>query len=156
MKGILYIVVIIAVGVAGVWFYGQNNEKTETLPSTDVEDPLILDDLSSLRANIVGTWQSTDDVDETVTYNNNGSFRNLYGGSEMQNGEWEMYEEDGTDGGPSGIFIRTVNTLNSAEGDAIEYTVVEANGDTLALSLLGRGNTLRYIRVIEQPSDPGI
>lgn len=158
MKNIVYIVIAVIIAIAAVWFFTQDKEGAAPAAG-DIEAQQNSGetvDVDQLKANIVGTWESVDDANSIVTYNNNGTFRSLYDGAEMQNGTWEMFTLDGADGGPAGNFIRIHNDLDTTGGEDVELAVVEAAGDTLTLSLLGRGNTLEYRRVVEESLAPGL
>jgi len=153
MKNIGYIVIVVIIIIIGIWFFGQNKEDATPIATPgDTEIPAL--SVDQIRQNLVGTWRSLDDDKSIATYNDNGTFRALYDGLEQQNGAWEMYTLEGKNGGPSGNFMRTIDSYDTRGDGILEYAIIEATGDALTLSYMGRGNTLRYERVIVEPLDP--
>ncbi len=135
MNKFVYILVAVIIVIVGAWFFTQNKDSVG---------------VAELRQHIVGTWQSLDDGKSVEVYIDNGTSRSLYDGQELANGTWEIYTKDGANGGPSDNFIRKIDSTNVAGDGVFEYAILEADGDTLMLTYLGRGNILRYKRIADE------
>jgi hypothetical protein len=132
MKKISLIILIVVLVIVGIWFFLKENTPPPIKPLP----------LDNIRENVVGSWKSLDDPKAFVTYNDNGTYRELYDGQEMRNGMWEMYAQAGD---LSDNFLRTIDEFGDG---TLEYAILEATDNMLTLSYLARGNTLRYEREI--------
>ena len=96
---------------------------------------------------VEGRWRSTDDPSVEVEFGP-GTFRESYDGETLTDGSVQFSEAcPGLDReAASGALVPFAFSVSGAE--RMCYTVVEADGETLAYALAGgRGNTLRFTRV---------
>ena len=123
-----------------------------TLP-TSAPAPRPPQDPASVPASIVGTWQSTDDPNYSVTVTSDGGWTDSYKGSgasdsTSQTGTYKLFTSQGPDKDFTGTLVSGVVYLKVTEGkDTLYYSVLAANGTQLQLSYLDRGNTLSFVRV---------
>lgn len=139
MKNIIIAVVALVLLGAGVWYVTRNAEA----PAPVIEEETI-DPLTAESQQLVGIWQSDQDVNAQIIFAEDGTTTDLYDGEQLSSGVWGLYTDEDAEYNPSGLFLRSV--LN---GETYEYAVVELTQETLVLSYLERGNILEYSRVVE-------
>jgi len=136
-KMIIFIIVVVVLG--GVYYAG-NKKSDVVVPTTEVEttdvEVVAVPETTVGTEQIIGTWQSIDDEQALVIFNEDGSVENMYGGQEVSGGTWSTSDE------AEGAFLHTV-----VDGEKYEYVVLKVNETTLTLSYLAHGNTLNYTRV---------
>lgn len=109
-------------------------------------------DPSAVAANIVGTWRSTDDANYTVAITSAGKWTDSYAGSNASNsisetGTYTLFTSSDPDKDFTGTLVPDVVYLKVTEGkDTLYYSVLSAEGNTLQLSYLDRGNTLSFVK----------
>jgi len=128
------ILAILAIAILVYAFYYMNASTTE---------------VARIQDSLVGVWQSTQDPKAVLKIDNGGKYSDWYDNGEMLGeGTWEVYEQEGAEYDPSGIFL----SMNVDE-NIFEYAILEASETTLTLSYLARGNTLNYSRIESVPTE---
>ena len=90
-------------------------------------------DTAAIEASLEGKWVSFDDEYATTEFID-GVKLDYYEGKKISEGTYQLND--------------TALTVTAGD-DVMEYTVVELTKDTLELTYLGPGNTLKYLRLTE-------
>lgn len=120
---------------------------------TGTPAPLPPPDPASVFATIVGSWQSTDDSNYSVTITSSGKWTDSYKGSGASNsvsesGTYALFTSQNPDKTFTGTLVPGVVYLKVSEGNSVLfYSVLETSTTTLQLSYLDRGNTLSFVKV---------
>jgi hypothetical protein len=123
---------------------------TATTQPAETTPPTL--NLSAVAANIMGSWQSTDDFNYTVNVDANNKWTDSYRGSDAsssvsETGTYTLFTSANPDKSFTGVLVPGVVYLKVAEGKTVTYySVLKAAGDELQLSYLDRGNTLSFVR----------
>jgi hypothetical protein len=162
---VLWSLVLIIVILFGVWYVATQHlsfaSPAPAAVSTTTEHTMIpapapttpapaAPDLQTATANVVGSWQSTDDAQYTVAITASGKWTDAYGSdaSATQTGTYTLFTSDKPDKDFTGILQPGVVYVKVVEGNStLFFSVLEATGTNLQLSYLDRGNTLSFVRV---------
>lgn len=126
------------------------NDSEEREEGSEKEEELTVNRAERL---IIGSWQSEDDELSVVHFNADGEVHDVYaGGAVSESGTYQIFDsldflneeerELALNLESSGIFLR--QTFGQENYD---YVILKMDVDTLELSYLSRGNTLRYKKV---------
>ena len=142
-KIISVIVIVIAIGLVAWYYVGNTNkEKEGIVPVVQTE----LTGIALTASKMVGMWQSTEDEKAIVVFNENGTTIDIYDGEELSGGSWELFEGEKYEG--SGPHLKTI-----INGEEYDYAVWSVSDTELTINYLTRGNTLNYIRVVEDMTE---
>ncbi len=133
MKVKILSAVLLVIGI-GVGYFTFTMDKDEVLEVSVVEKSPVF---------IVGTWQSDDDSNSVMVYDQNGGTQDLYNGKVISKGTWSLTEVDSEGGEVLSIM---------KDGERFDYTVLESTKETLVLSYRARGNTLTFHKAEDIPS----
>lgn len=134
MKNVLKIVgiIILLIALAGIYKFNFTNDDIY------VQQPG--GEVVKYDESIVGKWQSVDDEKSVVVYSGDSTIIDFYDEQEMSTGTWSITTRE------DGVVLLT----NTVDGERYEYSVVNVSTDSLELTYLARGNTLRYSRVVAE------
>jgi hypothetical protein len=121
-------------------------------PSQTASNPLPTLNPSEVAANIVGTWQSTDDPNYSIVLTADGKWTDRYqstgsSGPISETGTYTFFTSADPDPDFTDTPVAGVVYVKLVEGsDTYYYSVLEADGQDLQLSYLDRGNTLSFVK----------
>lgn len=157
------VIILVAVLIAlGAWFVWSNRpapvvtatvtSASTTAPATQVQAPAPTLDQAAVAQNVVGSWQSTDDPNYSVTITASGKWTDSYKGADAsssvsETGTYELFTSQNPDKDFTGVLVPGVVYVKVSEGSSVLYfSVLEASSDNLQLSYLDRGNTLSFVK----------
>jgi hypothetical protein len=160
------ILVVIIVALVGwfVWAHQsaasapaavQTQTATTTLPEQVQSAPITTAptlDPTVVAQNMVGSWQSVDDPNYSISVTASGKWTDSYQGSNAsssvsETGDYTIFTSTDPDKDFTGILVPGVVYVKVAEGTTISYfSVLQASGNELQLSYLDRGTTLSFIK----------
>jgi len=121
MKKLLLIFVIIGLLVGGYTLLSNPDDVPPGAPEVIV--------------GITGRWMSLDDENSVMVLDADGSFEDYYDGEPLGTGTWLLSQD---------------TLVKRMDGEELTYAVLTLTKDSLVLSYTGRGNTLRYSRVMPE------
>ena len=133
MKRVLLILIALGVlGALGGWLLAERGvDRSARVVTQETHEQL------------VGTWQSVDDANAIIVFDEGGVYRDYYDGENLGEGAWQVHGAEYGDGRhASEFFIET-----TIDGGVYGYALLELTDTELAMSYLARGNTLVYRRV---------
>ncbi len=99
--------------------------------------------VSHTAALLVGRWESEDDSKSVEQFATDSTVVHIYDGTQVGIDSWSVNEQSFTapdaTGGP---FLR-----EESDGEMLEYGIIELTNDSLVMTYLSRGNTMRYRRI---------
>ncbi|MEZ5454141.1 MAG: hypothetical protein R3E93_15180 [Thiothrix sp.] len=108
-------------------------------------------DLGMLGENLVGDWQSTQDPKARLSINES-AYSNIYDGKPLDSSPYEVLASCPESCGQA---IAEMPCLQLKGQDAMCYSILNADGETLELSLVsGTGNTNQYQRINAAAQQP--
>ncbi|MEK7080062.1 MAG: hypothetical protein AAB901_02120 [Patescibacteria group bacterium] len=154
-KILVGIAVVCALGLASyLWYSGQPKkdaviENATSTPSTAKPQKGASVNPAALKADVTGTWQSTDDPKFTREFRANGTVVDRYEGNKdaTTEGSWKVVTDSRTL--PASIPNAkdlTIIQVGFPE-EVLLFTVVGVSSTELELSYVGRGNTLHFTRI---------
>lgn len=148
MQQLLLILVGLALSGTVGYFVGFNHGFSNNTPSVPVFETSV-SEAADVMANIVGTWQSNDDAAFIREIRNNGTIVDTYTGEDPSEGLWMVFTKEI----PDTAFVGTIEegavylSLMMSEDERLYFKVVKADGQSLDLIYLDRGNALSFSRI---------
>jgi hypothetical protein len=147
MKKFSLLLLVAAAVAAGFWFGAHRGASSSgERPAVAVPEGAIENDprrpgavgkrAPGLEEALLGEWRSLDDLTFTRVFEAGGKFHDTYQGEPAgAPGTWEL-----TSDGSEELRL-------ASEGDTMRFHVVAVTEESLTLTYLGRGNSLRFERV---------
>lgn len=158
MKTILLIVVVLAIGVGAGYYLAQDrtsdsesgiveNEKNEA-PKTPDKSTSIKPSVAVAR-DIIGAWKSTDDSKFTRQFAPDSTVVDKYQDDEAatMQGMWKVFTSEDGETAPFPLQEGIVYLRISTPEEVLFFTVPKITSDTLELTYLGGGGTLRFTKI---------
>jgi len=103
---------------------------------------------AAVSANIVGSWQSTEDAKFTRVFNNDGTTADLYDGEAVSEGTWRTFTSvnapDTSFPIAEGIVYLAIETTDA---ETLYFSLGALTPERLELTYLDRGNLLTFTRI---------
>ena len=122
---------------------------TEMAPSSEETRGSVATPDQDVRTSIAGTWRSDDDVNFIRVFEADGTVTDSYVGSESATtiGAWSFVVDASKEQAelPASLDVKVIKIQFPEE--VLYFALIDLTDTHLALSYLGRGNTLSFTRV---------
>lgn len=150
-KIILILVLVLAIS-AGYYYWGTMGG--EMLPPTESQNRMMMRDYdikdkSDVSLGIMGKWKSADDLKFEEEFITDGLIT-FYDGLEVSKDVYEFYNTVDVPGEAVPNLVNNSVYLKVSNKDAgdLWYRIVKLDGNTLEMFYEGKGNLLKFTRVI--------